>query len=156
MSTKLHFLQHQYIDILKSVPTDEPARFGKMNVHQMIEHMSYAFRQASGLIPLAPANDEATTQKMYTFMMSDKPFRNNTPNPYLPDEPAMPEQDEISDSIQILQNDIEVFVDTFRDRDELRILNPFFGNLNQAEWIHLLHKHAWHHLRQFGVESPLT
>lgn len=155
MNTKLDFLQHQYIDLLKSIPEDEAPRFGKMNVHQMIEHMSYAFRQASGLIPLDPINDEATTQKMYSFMMSDKPFRDNTPNPYLSDEPPLPEQEELVDSIQILQNDIEVFVDTFQCQDDLRIVNPFFGNLNREEWIHLLHKHAWHHLRQFGVESSI-
>jgi hypothetical protein len=29
--------------------------------------------------------------------------------------------------------------------------NPFFGDLNFAENVHLLHKHALHHLRQFGV-----
>ena len=156
MNPKLTFLETEYIDMLKSIPEDEVPRFGKMNVHQMIEHMSYAFRQASGLIPLEPTNDEATIQKMYNFMMSEKPFRDNTPNPYLPDEPPQPEQEEILDSIQVLENDIAVFKDTFKGKDDLRILNPFFGHLNENEWIHLLHKHAWHHLRQFGIESPLV
>jgi hypothetical protein len=55
--------------------------FGKMNVQQMIEHMGYAFRQASGLIPLDALNNEEITAKMYRFMMSERPFKDNTPNP---------------------------------------------------------------------------
>jgi hypothetical protein len=49
-----------------------------------------------------------------------------------------------------LEKDINHFVTVFEYEPDLRILNPFFGNLNMDEWIHLLHKHAMHHLRQFN------
>jgi hypothetical protein len=148
---KLHFLQHDFIAHLKTIDEQCMPAFGKMNVHQMIEHMSYAFQQASGLIPLKPLNDENTTQKMYAFMMSDKPFRDNTPNPYLPDEPEQPKHETIALSIEALQKDILVFIDTFSSDETKRVTNPFFGNLNFEEWQNLLHKHALHHLRQFNV-----
>jgi hypothetical protein len=112
--------------------------------------MSYAFRQASGLMPSAAINDEETTQKMFQFMMSDKPFRDNTPNPYLPNEPAPAVCPTIQESISVLEKDIQTFFSTFENDHEKRILNPFFGNLNFEEWTHLLHKHAQHHLRQFN------
>ncbi len=147
---KLTFLQTDYINLLQQIDPNTKPVFGKMNVHQMIEHMSYAFRQASGLIPLPAVNDEATTQKMYTFMMSDKAFRDNTPNPYLPDEPEAPLHSSIAESIISLEKDINHFKTVFENEPDLRILNPFFGNLNMDEWIHLLHKHAMHHLRQFN------
>lgn len=152
---KLAYLQSNYLQDLLQIDPATPPQFGKMNLLQMVEHMSYAFRQASGLIPLAPVNDEATTQKMYAFMMSDKPFRDNTPNPYLPDEPAAPSHVSAQEAVETLRADIATFVHTFEADPERRILNPFFGNLNQAEWIHLLHKHALHHLRQFGL-NPTT
>lgn len=126
-----------------------------MNVHQMIEHMGYAFRQASGLIPLAPLNDEVTTAKMHQFMMSEKPFRDNTPNPYLPDTPEPATYETIEESLAHLQEDIDVFISVFNEDKEKQVLNPFFGNLTFDEWTHLLHKHAMHHMRRFGVESIL-
>lgn len=153
--TKLQFLQTTYLGILKTLPLDMAPLFGKMNVHQMIEHMSYAFRQASGLIPLASINDATTTQKMYDFMMSEKPFKDNTPNPYLPDEPIAPIHATVELALERLAQDIALFANKFETHAELRILNPFFGNLNFEEWTHLLHKHAWHHLRQFGVNKSL-
>ena len=84
-------------------------------------------------------------------MMSDRPFKENTPNPYLPDVPAAPLSDTIDKALAELQKNIDVFFITFEDNPEKRILNPFFGNLNFDEWVHLLHKHSLHHLRQFGI-----
>ena len=154
MTDQLKFLKEEYILKLKSIPGDTAPKFGKMNVHQMVEHMSYSFKQASGLIPSHPLHDEETTQKMYAFMMSDKPFKANTPNPLLPDVPPTPECHQIVDSISKLEQDIEVFASVFKNENDLRVVNPFFGYLNFQEWIQLLHKHAWHHLRQFDHSTP--
>ena len=150
---KLHFLQHEFVNMLNKIPAETPATFGKMNVHQMIEHMSYAFKQASGLIPLDAANNEEVTSKMYNFMMSEKPFRDNTPNPYLPDEPEAPFHSSIHESLDNLQMDINFFIETFQHQSEEKVLNPFFGHLNFEERVHLLYKHALHHLRQFGINQ---
>ncbi|HWJ90418.1 MAG TPA: hypothetical protein VNR87_04865, partial [Flavisolibacter sp.] len=50
-----------------------------------------------------------------------------------------------------LENEIKHFFSVF-EKNNLRVTrNPFFGDLNYEENIHLLHKHALHHLRQFGV-----
>ena len=111
--SKIEYFQIEYLKILSSIDPNTRPVFGKMNVHQMIEHMSYAFRQASGLISLAAINDEETTQKMFQFMMSDKPFRDNTPNPYLPKEPAPAVCPTIQESISVLEKDIKIFFETF-------------------------------------------
>ncbi len=151
MTNKLDFLQQDYISLLKKIePTTMPL-FGKMNAHQMIEHMAYAFRQASGLIPQEPVANEEVTQKMYAFMMSDRPFKDNTPNSFLPDIPAPPTTSNIEEALHELEKDMAMFFTTFENANDKKILNPFFGQLNFSEWLHLLHKHAWHHLRQFGI-----
>lgn len=148
---KFHFLKHEFVPLLRSIDEDTKPLFGKMNVQQMIEHMSYAFRNASGYILLPALNDEEVTLKMYNFMMSEKPFRDNTPNPNLPDEPEPPMHGNIEDALVELEQSILLFEEVFNEDPERRILNPFFGILNFEEWVHLLHKHASHHLRQFGV-----
>ena len=148
---KTHYLQQEFCKQLAAIPPDTRPLFGKMNVLQMVEHMGYAFQQASGRIPLDPVHDEATTEKMYAFMISERPFKDNTPNPYLPDEPDAPKHITLPDAIASLQRDIDYFFQHFQHQPDARVLNPFFGNLTFEEWVHLLHKHAAHHLRQFGV-----
>jgi len=151
MEIKIDFLQHKLIPLMSSLDEHTKPLFGKMNVQQMIEHMGYAFRQASGLIPLDALNNEEITAKMYSFMMSERPFKDNTPNPYLPETPAPAVFETKEQALIDLQKDIHQFFTTFENDKSKRILNPFFGNLNFEEWVHLLHKHANHHLRQFGI-----
>jgi hypothetical protein len=151
MEIKIDFLQHKLIPLMSSLDEHTKPIFGKMNVQQMIEHMGYAFRQASGLIPLNALNNEEITAKMYSFMMSERPFKDNTPNPYLPETPAPAVFETKEQALIDLQKDIHQFFATFENDKSQRILNPFFGNLNFEEWVHLLHKHANHHLRQFGI-----
>lgn len=153
MHTKLEFLKGEYLELLESISPETVPAFGKMNAQQMVEHMSYAFKQASGLIPLRSNQPEEVTQKMYQFMMSDRPFKDNTPNSFLPDEPEPVLYSGMKEAIEVLKKDIEFFESVFSDQSDRRIHNPFFGNLNQQEWIHLLHKHAWHHLRQFHIQT---
>jgi predicted DNA-binding protein with PD1-like motif len=51
-----------------------------------------------------------------------------------------------------LQEELIHFFEVFEKNTSLTSLNPFFGVLNFEENIQLLHKHALHHLKQFGVE----
>jgi hypothetical protein len=39
----------------------------------------------------------------------------------------------------------------FQENHMQQTRNPFFGDLNFEENVHLLYKHALHHLKQFGV-----
>ena len=85
MNEKLHFLKDTYLVQLRALdPTTKPL-FGKMNVHQMIEHMTDSFQMATEkIIPVHEQADDMT-DKMKMFMMSEKPFRENTPNPLMSD-----------------------------------------------------------------------
>lgn len=148
---KLDFLQNKFPSYLEELDGSTPPLFGKMNVQQMIEHMIYAFQQADGKVPIPNTQPKELTEKMYQFMMSDRLFKDNTPNPYLPDEPPAPVYATKEEAIQMLRKEIECFIHTFQQTSDLRIENPFFGNLNFNEWTNLLHKHAMHHLRQFNV-----
>jgi hypothetical protein len=149
--SKEKFLKEEFINLLKQIDVNTKPFFGKMNPHQMIEHMSHAFQIASGKVVFESNQNEALTEKMYGFMMSDKPFKDNTPNPNLGEMPIPPRYNNVKDSLNDLETEILYFFEMFDNTPELRIANPFFGHLNREEQIHLLHKHSLHHLRQFGI-----
>ena len=84
-------------------------------------------------------------------MMSDKPFRDNTPNPNIADTPPPLFTKTIDEALIFLRDEIKYFIELYKKDAELKIENPFFGFLNFEEQVHLLYKHALHHLRQFNI-----
>lgn len=149
---KANFIRNKFIPILGAIPEDRERKWGKMNLHQMIEHMSYAFREGSGKIERTIITPKEHIPKMQAFVMSEKPFRENTPNSLLPDEPDAPNNETIKESIEELKKEIEDFFDVFADDPNKKITNPFFGVMGYEQWVQLLYKHCLHHLKQFGEE----
>ncbi len=91
---------------------------------------------------------------MREFMMSNKPFKENTKNPLLGEEPLPLRYKTVQGAIGALQQELIYFFEVFEKDHNLITRNPFFGDLNFEQNVQLLHKHALHHLRQFGVEPP--
>ncbi len=83
--------------------------------------------------------------------MSDKPFRENTPNPLMPEVPEDVHDKTIDDSIAELNTEIDHFFSVFESKQQQQTRNPFFGDLDYKMNVQLLYKHAVHHLKQFGV-----
>ena len=127
-----------------------------MNVQQMIEHYAGdAVRNASGRLKIdtiitLPEN----LGRMREFMMSDKPFKENTKNPLMGKEPAPLQYQTVQAAIGSLQEELIYFFEVYEKNPAQIIRNPFFGDLNFEQNVQLLHKHALHHLKQFGVEPP--
>lgn len=148
---KAGFIRSTLTPLFSSLQPEQKGKWGKMNAQQMVEHMSDAFRQANGKLKTKAVLTEEQTQKSYAFMMSEKPFRENTPNQLLPDIPPPVKNAGMKEALAELQNEIDFFFKTYEGSPELRIINPFFGNLNFQEQVQLLHKHATHHARQFDL-----
>jgi hypothetical protein len=155
LQIKQNLIFTQFTQLLSKIPLDTKPLFGKMNVHQMVEHMTLAMKQANGNILFINTQTAEENAIMYRFMMSNKPFRENTPNSYLPDYPLPIKFTRVEDSILELESEIKHFKAVFTQQPDKKIMNPFFGNLNFEEWSHLLNKHMLHHLKQFGVVVPL-
>lgn len=149
---KEKFLRYRLITLLKQVPSDIPPQWGKMTLQQMIEHFAESVRIASGKkIYTDIVTPEDRLQKMRDFMLSDKPFKENTVNPLMPVLPAPVQTRSVEEALQELQAEINYFFTVF-EKNKLQVTrNPFFGDLNFEENVHLLYKHALHHLKQFGV-----
>jgi hypothetical protein len=85
-------------------------------------------------------------------MMSDKPFKENTKNPLMTEEPPVPRYKTVQGAIGALQQELIYFFEAFEANPQLVTRNPFFGDLNFEQNVQLLYKHALHHLKQFGIE----
>jgi hypothetical protein len=151
---QLKYIQYTFIQSLRELDADTAPKFGKMNPQQMVEHMTYAVNVAKGDIKVPAINADENLEKAYRWMMSDAPFKDNTPNQLLPDEPIACAEPSMGDAIDSLEDAIEAFVASYKGEGVeagRRVLSPFFGELSYYEQVHLLHKHAQHHARQFGL-----
>jgi len=148
---KADFLRYRFIPLLKQIPT-ETKPWGKMTLQQMIEHFSESVRIASGKIVYTDfVFPPEQLQKNREFMLSEKPFKENTRNPLLSEVPAPVKNISVENAINELQTELDYFFSVFEKNNLQVTRNPFFGDLNYEENVHFLHKHAVHHLRQFGV-----
>ncbi len=149
---KENFLRTKLIFLLQKLNTDTHPLWGKMNVQQMIEHFTDVMMAASGKIKLPVVTPPDRLSKLREFMMSEKPFKENTKSPVLAEEPAPLKKHTKEAAIGKLQEEIIYFFETFEKTPGLKTSNPVFGELDFEMNIQLLYKHALHHLKQFGIE----
>ena len=149
---KTDFLRHRFIPLLKQIPSDTKPHWGKMTLQQMVEHFSESVRIASGKTVhtdfVFPADQ---LQKYRDFMLSEKPFGENIANPLMPEVPAPVINVSAEEAITELDKEVNFFFRVFEKNNLQVTRNPFYGDLNYEQNVHLLHKHALHHLRQFGI-----
>ena len=150
---KENFLRTRLVRYLQQLSPSTPARWGKMNVQQMIEHYRIAVRNASGRLNIGRIVTPAERLPAFReFLMSDRPFKENTKNPLLKEDPEPLRYNTTQAAIGALQEELIYFFEVFRTNPQLITQNPIFGDLNFEQNVQLLYKHALHHLRQFGME----
>ena len=150
---KLSFLQQGMFVLLQNSEAGGKAKWGVMNAQEMLEHLADFFDLSSAKLHFDLAVPGEHLPKYREFLLSDKPFRENTKAPEsvlgekpLPLRTATPEE-----ALQKLKTAVENFVAYFEGTPEAQTLHPVFGVLNYAEWVQLHHKHVVHHLKQFGL-----
>jgi hypothetical protein len=154
---KAAFLKTSFLPLLKRIPAGTQPLWGKKTLQQMIEHFTDAVRIAAGTFSALPLVTPAEhLPKMQAFIQSDKPFRENTRNPLLPEKPVPVRAPFIQAALDELQAALDSFFDTFETIENDTTHNPLFGGLDFDLNVRLLYKHALHHLRQFGVDAAMA
>ncbi len=148
---KENFIRTKLVPLLQKLRSDTLPAWGKMSVQQMIEHFTDVMMSASGKIKLPVVTPPERLSKLREFMMSDKPFKENTKNPVMGEEPAPLKKHTKEAAIGKLQEEIIYFFEVFEKNPNKKTTNPIFGELDFEMNIQLLYKHALHHLRQFGI-----
>jgi hypothetical protein len=149
--SKLNFLKNEFPKLLQSLKADANGNWGVMNGQQMIEHMSDSVRIANGKEKTTVVTPAEKVETFKNFAMSDKEFKPNTKNVLMSETPLRIRNANVQEAIKELENELAEFINHFEKNKNGIITNPFFGDLNFEEWTHLLHKHAVHHAKQFGL-----
>jgi hypothetical protein len=154
---KENFLRTKLVSYLQQLDPATLPRWGKMSVQRMIEHFGGdAIRNASGRLKVDTIiTPPENLQRMRDFLISDKPFKENTKNPLINEEPPPLRYKTVQAAIGALQQELIYFFEAFGKDPDFITRNPFFGDLNFDQNVQLLYKHSLHHLRQFGIE-PLN
>lgn len=150
---KIKFLTVTFPSLLRKLEPGAKGSWGVMNAQQMVEHMSDSVRIANGKDPHKVVLSQEQVEKAKAFMVTDKPFRENTKNQLLPDIPPPWRNKTMEDAVRELESELQEFVKAFDGQGNRKITNPFFGDLDFEEWSHLLVKHSRHHLKQFGISD---
>ena len=151
INAKEQFLKNDFIPLLEKLNADDKGKWGIMTAQQMVEHFADAVKNASGKLILPILNDGERLQKSREFLMSENPFKENTDNPLIPKEGIPHRQPDLQSAINKLQKELDHFFEVFEKTPDLKTGNAFFGQLDYNMNVQLLHKHATHHLRQFGL-----
>ena len=150
-NNKETFLKEKLIAMLKKLTGGEKAKWGVMNAQQMVEHFADAVKSANGKLALPLLNNGERLQKSREFLMSDEPFKENIKNPLIPGDGFKLRKPDIQSAINVVQKELDYFFEIFEKHPEIKTGNPFFGELDYDMNVQLLHKHAMHHLKQFGL-----
>ncbi|RYD58732.1 MAG: hypothetical protein EOP56_03860 [Sphingobacteriales bacterium] len=149
---KAYFLRNEYVGKLQMLRPETQRRWGKMNAQQMVEHMAEYIALASGMIKTDKiVTPEENLEGYRRFLSSEKEFKENTPNVLMPEEPAPVKHATLEEAIAALKQEVEYLFKAFEDNFDKKTLNAIFGELDYEMTIQLLYKHAWHHLKQFGI-----
>lgn len=155
IEAKADFLRNDFVPLLQQISTDTKPAWGKMTVQQMIEHFADSVRIASGKTSFADIiTPPEQLQKLRDFLLSEKPFKENTVNSLLPLAPAPVRNSSPGEALNELKEEMVFFFSVFEKNNLQVTRNPFFGDLNFEQNVHLLYKHAAHHLKQFAAPIP--
>ena len=136
---------------LKSVGLESPRRWGRMSVHQMVCHVSDAFRMAMGRKAVSPASGllKRTIVKWIALHL---------PLPWPAGIPTSPEIDQeaggtspVVFAADVAELAVLVEIFTAPARSFAWQPHPIFGTLSDAAWLRWGYLHMDHHLRQFGA-----
>lgn len=149
--SKEQFFSNEYIPLLKKLKGDEKGNFGVLSAQGMIEHMTDSIGIAWERVKEPMQTAEIHLEKVRAFALSDREFRPGVKNSLMSETPAPLRNATIEDAVKEIETEVKSFLDYYKKNPEAKVLNPFFGEFNYEQWLHLLHKHAVHHLKQFNL-----
>ena len=151
MEEKEKFIKSGFVSLLSTLHPKAKGQWGVMNAQEMVEHMSYAFRQANGKEKFDLVTAPENVERMQAFVLSEREFKPNTKNLLLPEVAIPAQKASMQESIDELKEEIADFFAYFIKHTDSVLMNPFFGELNYEKQIALLYKHCLHHAKQFDL-----
>jgi oxepin-CoA hydrolase/3-oxo-5,6-dehydrosuberyl-CoA semialdehyde dehydrogenase len=140
-------------ECLGKLTSEMKPKWGAMSPQQMIEHLEYTYRIASGEIQdFVITTPERYLEKTHETLYNYKPM----PKEY--DFP-LAEKSKISElshsnldvAKKLMLEARDEYLQYFKENPDARLKNTVFGELNRFEWYLMERKHLNHHFDQFGL-----
>lgn len=153
LKDKEQFIKETFLALLQQANSGTASKWGKMDFQQMLEHVADFFQVSTQKQHYPFVSPPEHMPKLKEFLMSDKPFRENTKAPIsiIGEEPLPYRYASVDEAMQEVIAEVNYFFQLYADEPEMTAVHPVFGELNYEEWVRLHYKHVTHHLRQFGL-----
>ncbi|PQB04961.1 DUF1569 domain-containing protein [Aureitalea marina] len=135
-------------DRLDKLSPDQPAKWGKMDVAQMLHHCQKAFEIPLGISTIKPPGGlmKLAFKVFKKTLYNDKPWgKGMRTAPEFLVKDAKVYETEKSRLLELAAQFHE------KGKDHNWPIHPAFGKLTSEQWGKMQYKHLDHHLRQFGV-----
>jgi hypothetical protein len=134
---------------LKALTFQDAARWGRMNVHQMVKHLCDSMSVPLGEMTVSKASMPPIQRTLMKWGALYAPFK------WPRNVPTRPEIDQcgLDRPLNDFESDMQTAVHLVRrlgDADLEGNYHPYFGPISRAQWLRWGWLHADHHLRQFG------
>lgn len=140
-------------ECLSKLSDDTKPQWGTMTAQQMVEHLEYTYRIASGTIQdFEIATPEKILDKVHATLYNFEKMPREYDFP-LAEKSKIKETkyDNLEEAKTKLIESREAYLEFFKENPEAILKNTVFGEMNRYEWYLLERKHLNHHFEQFGL-----
>ena len=141
-------VRDELVERIHSLNKESKARWGKMNVHQMLQHCISWDEVALGKRVVTQPFLGRLVGKVFLkrFVKDDRPMPQN-----LPSIPDLKMQKPVDRDIAAEKERWTSLINDYAAHGENTFVLPFFGQVNRGQAGVVAYKHTDHHLRQFGA-----
>jgi hypothetical protein len=137
---------------LRALRPDSARRWGRMSAHQVVCHLSDAFRMGIGQKPVSHAAgllQRTMVKWIALYLPLSWPAGSLLTRPEIDQEVGGTRPVDFAADVARLEALLELV--TARPRSFDWQLHPIFGSMSEAAWLRWGYLHMDHHLRQFGA-----
>lgn len=143
--------------VYKELTTDHQAKWGRMNAHQMVEHLTLVFIYSTGKFGVPFKGDEAAVKQLWEpFTKAANPWKTVLPQTAILGNPKPVRNETMEGSKRALKKAFAKYQHYCKENPDAITPHGYLGNITTAQWILVHLKHIDHHLSQFGVIEELV
>jgi len=155
MEANLALIEQKLSTVYAELSTDNQAKWGLMNAHQMVEHLTVTFLYSTGKFNVPFKGDAVAAKKLWQpFLEEANPWKTVFP-PFQGGQPRPPRNETIEGSKKALKKTFIQYQHYCKENPNAITPHGFLGNITTTQWILAHVKHIDHHLSQFGVIEEL-
>lgn len=157
MDNHLTQIEQKLQTVYKELTNDHQAKWGRMNAHQMVEHLTLVFIYSTGKFGVPFKGDEAAVKKLWIpFTKAANPWKTVLPQTAILGDPKPVRNETIDASKRALKKAFAKYQHYCKENPDAITPHGYLGNISTAQWILVHLKHIDHHLAQFGMIAELV